>query len=619
MSSTKNNPIDNNDPWSSSSDDDDNDDDENEDQGDRFTFYSICSYRRPSAQSFDTLALALEHDVTNYGFDFFSHLPLSTVEDGFFEEAIILVNKCRQFVKDWDGGNNAAAGKDDAEAQKMLGMELNEYLKSHTVSGDLDEEENMKYFKPVLEDDAILMCVDELCELKSMKDSESNNGNDALAKSSGDGSKEPNTENESAMVKELQSKVALLEEQLARAKACISSLAMDDDESISDGSCSDEENKKSNNQSPKSKKSKSKKAQPDNDTYYFSSYSNTSIHETMLRDTVRTAAYESAILSNSESLFRDKIVLDIGCGTGVLSMFCAKAGAKKVIAVDNSDIIIQAREHVELNGFKDVIECVRGKMETLIETNALPLLKGETVDIIVSEWMGYALFFETMLPSVMVARDAIMTPVTGTMYPNVAKIFLEGGNDKERVSYWDNVHGLNMSPMKERMIMELTQDASVEVVDDSCIVTDRAEAIAFDLNTCKDEGLDFEAPFELRLRDKDSASSSDDLMEIHQLVVSFDIDFHVPNTTKVSFSTGCQSTPTHWKQSVLWFDTMHNCPVLDKRKGDIMRGTFRMKRNAENHRAIDMAVIWETGRLQAENGGSWERTMDGVLKRSLIA
>ena len=66
--------------------------------------------------------------------------------------------------------------------------------------------------------------------------------------------------------------------------------------------------------------------------YYFDSYSHYSIHEDMLRDAVRTKAYMKAILDNPK-LFKNKIVLDIGSGTGVLSIFAAKAGAKKVFAI----------------------------------------------------------------------------------------------------------------------------------------------------------------------------------------------------------------------------------------------------------------------------------------------
>lgn len=52
----------------------------------------------------------------------------------------------------------------------------------------------------------------------------------------------------------------------------------------------------------------------------------------MLKDEVRTLSYRSAIYNNKH-LFKDKIVLDVGCGTGILSMFAAKAGAKHVYGV----------------------------------------------------------------------------------------------------------------------------------------------------------------------------------------------------------------------------------------------------------------------------------------------
>ena len=41
-----------------------------------------------------------------------------------------------------------------------------------------------------------------------------------------------------------------------------------------------------------------------------------------------------------------KVVLDIGCGTGILSMFAAKAGAKHVIGIDQSEIFYQAMDIV---------------------------------------------------------------------------------------------------------------------------------------------------------------------------------------------------------------------------------------------------------------------------------
>lgn len=74
----------------------------------------------------------------------------------------------------------------------------------------------------------------------------------------------------------------------------------------------------------------------------------------MIQDSVRTSTYASFILQNPE-LFRDSIVLDVGCGTGILSLFAARAGAKRVIAVDASDIAKKAKKIVETNGLQDVI------------------------------------------------------------------------------------------------------------------------------------------------------------------------------------------------------------------------------------------------------------------------
>jgi len=61
--------------------------------------------------------------------------------------------------------------------------------------------------------------------------------------------------------------------------------------------------------------------------YYFDSYAHFGIHEEMLKDEVRTLTYRNSMFHNKH-LFKDKVVLDVGCGTGILSMFAAKAGAR---------------------------------------------------------------------------------------------------------------------------------------------------------------------------------------------------------------------------------------------------------------------------------------------------
>lgn len=57
----------------------------------------------------------------------------------------------------------------------------------------------------------------------------------------------------------------------------------------------------------------------------------------MLKDEVRTLTYRNSMYNNRH-LFKDKVVLDVGCGTGILCMFAVKAGASKVIGVGMKDL-----------------------------------------------------------------------------------------------------------------------------------------------------------------------------------------------------------------------------------------------------------------------------------------
>lgn len=117
------------------------------------------------------------------------------------------------------------------------------------------------------------------------------------------------------------------------------------------------------------------------DNEYFESYDYNEIHETMIKDHVRTASYAEWILNNKD-LIKDKTIMDVGCGTGILSLLAAKAGAKKVYAIDASNIVDKARENVANNDLSGTIEVIRGKVEEI-------KLEGVTVDVIISEWMGY--------------------------------------------------------------------------------------------------------------------------------------------------------------------------------------------------------------------------------------
>ena len=82
------------------------------------------------------------------------------------------------------------------------------------------------------------------------------------------------------------------------------------------------------------------------DKNYFDSYSGLGIHREMLSDAPRMAAYRSALESNSASLVSGKRVLDVGFGTGILSMLAARAGAAEVCAVDGSSAIAALAQEI---------------------------------------------------------------------------------------------------------------------------------------------------------------------------------------------------------------------------------------------------------------------------------
>ena len=92
----------------------------------------------------------------------------------------------------------------------------------------------------------------------------------------------------------------------------------------------------------------------------------------LAQDKTRTGTYKQAILAHADECFKDKVVLDVGCGTGILSFFAAQAGAKRVYAVDASDIVSTAASVVESNGMADVIKVVKGTVEDVELPGTLP-------------------------------------------------------------------------------------------------------------------------------------------------------------------------------------------------------------------------------------------------------
>ncbi|CAI8056680.1 Protein arginine N-methyltransferase 1 [Geodia barretti] len=302
--------------------------------------------------------------------------------------------------------------------------------------------------------------------------------------------------------------------------------------------------------------------------YYFDSYSHFGIHEEMLKDQVRTLTYRNAMYHNKH-LFRGRTVLDVGCGTGILSMFAVKAGAKHVYAVDCSSIIDHAKAIVKDNGLSEQITLIKGKVEEI----DLPV---DSVDVIVSEWMGYCLFYESMLDTVIHARDKWLKP-GGLLFPDKACLYLTAIEDRkykdEKIFWWDSVYGFNMSSIRDVAVKE----PLVDVVEPQQIITDSCLIKEVDLYTVQISDLTFSVPYCLTAKKNDY---------IDALVAFFTVEF-----TKCHKRTGITTSPearyTHWKQTVFYVE---DC--LTVKVGEQLTGLFAVSPNTRNKRDLDFHITF---------------------------
>ncbi|PVH75521.1 putative ribosomal protein arginine N-methytransferase rmt3 [Cadophora sp. DSE1049] len=464
-------------------------------------------------------------------------------------------------------------------------IKLVNYIRSQVHSGQKVSQdvskakfEDDKYLKPVLEDDALLFSLDELPEVTEDVQSAYSDKGKAVS-----GGSDP-----------LAARVIELEEDLRRMQVQFDNYRSTVSQTLDE---------RWNASSP-SKSSEEKEEKRDDDSHYFSSYSYNDIHETMLKDSVRTDAYRDFIY-NHKSLFAGKTVLDVGCGTGILSMFCAKAGAARVIAVDNSAIIDKARENIFNNGFADKITCLRGKIEEV----TLPV---EKVDIIVSEWMGYCLLYEAMLDSVIYARDKYLTP-DGLMIPSHMNMWVAPVADPEyiidHIAFWRDVYGFDMKAMQAG----IHDDAQVLHMPTRTVCAEPFPFLQLSLHTTTVKDLVFKRKWQAKLKE--------DIDALDGFIIWFDSFFMpsrqdiVPENARaeewtkerrkgIAFTTGPGGKETHWKQGVMLIDNTKEKPASHK-TGEEITGELEYAVPEDNSRALNVGMTWKFGE-DKESTQTWK-------------
>lgn len=161
---------------------------------------------------------------------------------------------------------------------------------------------------------------------------------------------------------------------------------------------------------------------------------------------------------------QNKVVLDVGAGSGILSFFAVQAGAEKVYAIEASNMAQYAQMLVVANNVQDRITVMPGKIEEI----DLP----QKVDIIISEPMGYMLYNERMLETYLHARKWLKPG--GKMFPTQGDLHVAPFSDEalyleqyNKANFWyqSAFHGVNLSALHHEAMKEYFRQPIVDTFD----------------------------------------------------------------------------------------------------------------------------------------------------------
>jgi protein arginine N-methyltransferase 1 len=252
-------------------------------------------------------------------------------------------------------------------------------------------------------------------------------------------------------------------------------------------------------------------------------------HEWMLKDSVRCEAFRKAI---TEAVTPGCAVLDVGAGSGILSLFAAQAGAGIIYAVERTGIAELAKRIIAENGFGDRIHVLREHMEAVE-------LPGK-VDVIVSEWLGGYALDENLAPIVLLARDRWLKP-GGKMIPQTVTSYIALAYDtllQQDIDFWrSDPYGLDLSAIGVARAQE-ADNGRHYLKQGQILCTPRA-MWEVDSETCSVE--DANRPFEGRLEltaDRDG--------QFNTLAAWFDAKL----SATVGLCNGPDQPDTHWGRSI---------------------------------------------------------------------
>ena len=195
-------------------------------------------------------------------------------------------------------------------------------------------------------------------------------------------------------------------------------------------------------------------------------------HIPMLNDALRNKAYLEAL---KLAVQKDDLVLDVGTGSGLLSMMAADIGVKKIVTCEVSKTIASnASKIVEQNDFSKQITIVNKKSTEMVVGKEIP----RKADLLVSEILSSEFVGEGVQSTILDSRRRLLKK-NGKMIPESGAIMvalLANTPEIERMMFVKPGHNFMLSKFNE-----ITQHKfSFHMKDDPIILSSPKPAFSFD-------------------------------------------------------------------------------------------------------------------------------------------
>ncbi|XP_017028318.2 protein arginine N-methyltransferase 1 [Drosophila kikkawai] len=243
-------------------------------------------------------------------------------------------------------------------------------------------------------------------------------------------------------------------------------------------------------------------------------------------------------IQKNQHLFKGSSILVLCCGPGTLALMAAKAGARRVYAVDYSKVTSYTKLVVQENRMENIIEVIQGRIAAI----RLP----QKVDGILCNWMGHCLLFESEILEVLEARDRWLKE-DGFILPDLGSLYLVGSEERmlknDRCNWWLSVYGFNMNAMRRYALAEPRYAKTTG----KQLLTLAHPILGLDLNTVKKEDLFIDHPIRLQVKKQGY---------LECFLLYFDVEFSRSHTPVKMSCNPCMRIPykSLWQQTVLFVE-----------------------------------------------------------------